>query len=153
MPILADGTQAWSEIDAIISHGNSQAIEIPVYTYDAGGYMPSGGSGDYGEPQSFESDSYNWPTTDSVFGVPSHASGLEFVPYDNYLAKLHKGERILTAEENRKITGLVTVQYAPVISIGANVAREEIKIMLDEQLYEHSQAIEKMIVNKIKGNR
>ena len=28
--------------------------------------------------------------------VPSHASGLDYVPYDNYLANLHEGEIILT---------------------------------------------------------
>lgn len=31
----------------------------------------------------------------------SHALGLNFVPYDNYFARLHEGEGILTAEENR----------------------------------------------------
>ena len=31
----------------------------------------------------------------------SHASGLDFVPFDNYIARLHAGEGILTAEENR----------------------------------------------------
>ncbi len=30
----------------------------------------------------------------------SHAVGLSYVPYDNYIAELHKGERILTAAEN-----------------------------------------------------
>lgn len=29
----------------------------------------------------------------------SHAAGLDYVPYDNYIAKLHKGERVLTAKE------------------------------------------------------
>lgn len=31
----------------------------------------------------------------------SHANGLDYVPFDNYLAKLHEGESILTAEEAR----------------------------------------------------
>lgn len=31
--------------------------------------------------------------------IPSHAMGLNYVPYDNYLAYLHKGEAVLTAEE------------------------------------------------------
>lgn len=31
----------------------------------------------------------------------SHAGGLDWVPYDNYSANLHKGERVLTASESR----------------------------------------------------
>ena len=31
----------------------------------------------------------------------SHAGGLPNVPFDGYIAKLHKGERVLTAAENR----------------------------------------------------
>lgn len=33
--------------------------------------------------------------------IPQHETGLNFVPYDGYLASLHEGEGILTAEENR----------------------------------------------------
>ena len=36
----------------------------------------------------------------SIF-IPQHETGLNFVPYDGYLASLHEGEGILTAEENR----------------------------------------------------
>lgn len=31
----------------------------------------------------------------------SHADGLSYVPYNGYIAELHKGERVLTADENR----------------------------------------------------
>ena len=31
----------------------------------------------------------------------SHANGLSYVPYDGYIAELHKGERVLTADEAR----------------------------------------------------
>jgi hypothetical protein len=33
--------------------------------------------------------------------LPSHANGLDSVPYDGYVAKLHKGERVLTSSESR----------------------------------------------------
>ena len=29
----------------------------------------------------------------------SHAGGLSYVPFDGYIAELHKGERVLTASE------------------------------------------------------
>lgn len=32
----------------------------------------------------------------------SHRSGLEYVPYDGYIAELHQGEQILTSEEAKK---------------------------------------------------
>ena len=36
---------------------------------------------------------------DNIAG--SYKTGLSFVPYDGFIAELHKGERVLTAEENK----------------------------------------------------
>ncbi|MCX7710066.1 MAG: hypothetical protein N2484_09465, partial [Clostridia bacterium] len=39
-----------------------------------------------------------------VFGKdtpPEHSTGLSYVPFDGYIAELHKGERVMTASENR----------------------------------------------------
>lgn len=46
---------------------------------------------------SYEGDLHEWPTADFV----SHAYGLERVPYDDYPALLHEGERALTAADVR----------------------------------------------------
>ena len=37
----------------------------------------------------------------STNNLPGHKDGLDYVPYDNYVARLHKGERVLTAKENK----------------------------------------------------
>lgn len=36
--------------------------------------------------------------------LPGHKSGLDYVPKDDYVARLHKGERVLTKEENKAYT-------------------------------------------------
>ena len=52
----------------------------------------------------------NMPTLDVVSGASpdidgSHAGGLEYVPYDGYIAELHRGERVQTAAEARQERG------------------------------------------------
>ena len=34
------------------------------------------------------------------FELPGHANGLPFVPFDGYMAMLHKGERVVPANQN-----------------------------------------------------
>ncbi|WP_019007748.1 hypothetical protein [Cohnella laeviribosi] len=59
----------------------------------------------------------------------SHANGLPYVPYNGYIAELHRGERVLTAAENRDYNRLlrgssgfgggspikVNITYSPVV--------------------------------------
>lgn len=45
----------------------------------------------------------------------SHATGLDYVPFDGYRAELHKGERVLTASEAKRQDGLSSTDIAPLI--------------------------------------
>lgn len=42
----------------------------------------------------------------STSALPGHKTGLGYVPYDNYVARLHKGERVLTAKENKQLMSI-----------------------------------------------
>ena len=44
---------------------------------------------------------------------PGHADGLPYVPYDNYIARLHEGERVLTKEENKEYSALMGAVKTP----------------------------------------
>ena len=44
-------------------------------------------------------DAFFWASGDA--SIYPHAGGLSYVPYNGYPARLHEGERVLTAEENR----------------------------------------------------
>lgn len=49
----------------------------------------------------------------------SHYNGLDYVPFDGYVAELHKGERVLTAQENKQSTGnkpAININFAPVFN-------------------------------------
>jgi phage-related protein len=54
----------------------------------------------------------------------SHANGLSYVPFDGYIAELHKGERVLTAEENRRGFGGTSIGNITINIDGANYKDE-----------------------------
>lgn len=72
----------------------------------------------------------------------SHRDGLEYVPHDGYIAELHKGERVLTAEENQSSFGgriLNNLRSAREIENSNNSYinnNREIKVVIEGSKYE-----------------
>lgn len=79
----------------------------------------------------------------NITGKPvdgSHANGLSFVPRDGYIAELHRGERVLTAGENRQLVRgnfgqIQSIQYvfSPVINAEGIRDIKEIEAMIDRK--------------------
>ncbi len=74
---------------------------------------------------SSSSSMYALPTTGVKLG--GYKDGLSYVPYDEFPAILHKGERVLTAEENAAYSrsGIV-ITNAPVINIDSSTDQAKI---------------------------
>lgn len=110
--LIKSGLDTGSIADAVIANAN-------------------GGGGDGG------SGGGNWWDN----AVPGHRTGLSFVPNDNYAAMLHRGERVLTANENRAYTsgrggGGATVNiYGGVFPNGPQEFAEYVKDVLNGSAY------------------
>lgn len=64
--------------------------------------------------------------------LPGHRDGLDYVPYDNYPALLHRGERVQTAEEARSSREQIT--FAPQITIHGEPSRtQQARLLADMQ--------------------
>jgi len=50
----------------------------------------------------------------------SHANGLDYVPYDGYIAELHQGEEVVTAEAKKNGSGSKIVYFNPTFVISAS---------------------------------
>ena len=100
-------------LDAIRS--NTSALEAATAAYELAQERTKGAGGGvldaiaslFGDPESDSADpaagdwSYN-ADLDGGSARAGHAYGLRRVPYDNYAALLHEGERVLTAREARE---------------------------------------------------
>lgn len=67
----------------------------------------------------------------------AHKMGLDYVPFDGYVAELHKGERILTKEEAENYEKKSVVQVIQNIYSEAKTAAD----LMEEALYEQEKAV------------
>jgi TP901 family phage tail tape measure protein len=91
------------------------AATIPAYNNTQQGLIPpefGGGKTSGPAPGSPLSNLLNGqlpPATVSIserdLGINGYANGLDYVPFDNFLARLHKGEKVLTAAEAANYRG------------------------------------------------
>ena len=68
---------------------------------------------------------------------PGFAEGLASVPYDNFTARLHKGERVLTAQESRQYSGggnTITLNIPLTINGGSKSDADAIAAAVDKRV-------------------
>ena len=77
----------WLGIDA---NKNATLTVSTVYTNEDGSYAGGG---------VYQVDPVYDAMPGLLYGAPGHATGMDYVPYNNYLARLHEGEAVLTKAE------------------------------------------------------
>ena len=70
--------------------------------------------------------------SDEEEDVAWHANGLPFVPFDGYIAALHRGERVLTANQNRSYTTNSNV-YFDHVNVGGGVDADGLAARIAER--------------------
>ena len=104
---------AWREIGYIMAQEMSKGMRAYTETPRVKG--------------TWQWDSSDWNQSDTT-NIPSYASGLERVPYDGYLARLHEGERVLTASQARELKNDTGRSGEVTINVETLQVREEADI-------------------------
>lgn len=84
--------------------GKKREVTIEVNMLPAGGVPSGGGHGSWGGAGAGTMGQMGFGLNMWGGFVGMHANGLFSVPWDGYPAILHKGERVMTAEENKRYT-------------------------------------------------
>lgn len=122
---VADGTSAAADeaVSNVNAIGNSLE-ELPDEVH-IGVYVDEYGLGSVWDDIMSLPDSYN-----PISG--SHAKGLGYVPYDGYIAELHRGEQVVMANNARDGGGNIDMSaLANVIAAAITSAMSDLTLMLD----------------------
>lgn len=94
---IESGTSTFISSSGVEHGGGGVGQSFGAGTVDISEIDTMGGLETTSSPGSW-GDNWGVSTSENPFGV-SHAKGLPYVPYDNYIARLHRGEQVLTANE------------------------------------------------------
>lgn len=95
--------QLWENItkaidDAIIALQRFLGISAGAATHQGtSGVLHGGGGGNFESNAPLSTEAFTGSTSLDFWGIPGAATGLDRVPYDNYLVRLHKDETVLNA--------------------------------------------------------
>lgn len=103
---LDDAKQTLADIQEYLDGiaGKKREVTIEVNMLPAGGVPSGGGHGSWGGAGAGAMGQMGFGLNMWGGFVGMHANGLFSVPWDGYPAILHKGERVMTAEENKRYT-------------------------------------------------
>ncbi len=71
----------------------------------------------------------------------SHANGLDYVPYNGYIAELHRGERVLTTQEARNYNNTNTSNITINASLSDKINVQEVARELEKLIYREKRAL------------
>jgi hypothetical protein len=132
-----------SEIDSMKESLQTATEEYNNFTAAATEYINSVQAGLDGlKDKTIQIDfQVNWPriSFDSLFGGESRASGLNYVPYDGYVANLHRGETILNQAQARQwrngdggsVGGINSQELASAVANAVRVAMAGVSINMN----------------------
>lgn len=71
----------------------------------------------------------------------SHAGGLSYVPFDGYIAELHRGERVLTAQDNKKYTENANSGSGVTVNQYIYAEKQSAADLMKQALYQQKRAV------------
>jgi len=129
---------AYYAVAQLINYINSSSASVTVYTNQIA--------------RTSTPEFTGYDTSGAGFAYPL-ASGIDYVPYDNYPALLHTGERVLTSSENKSYSDRGNIVISPTYNInGSGLDSSDLEDVLRKHDEEMLRKVERLNVEWAKGN-